>query len=347
MDYETLYRLFVGSKLSYRDFYESVVIKNSPNVEFEAFRSAMRRRHAKQVDIEGTQTLQPSESALLELCDSNKAIVTDHLSKVAQSKDHITGIFISDVHIPYTDWVALDLALQIIEDVNPDYITGLNDVFDFQEYGRWDDLRSPAKRLWDSDIQNPLNAHKSYMKMLHDAGPNAIIEGLTGNHDYRMYRYLRERAVSLSDWTMKHFLSELKNQGLYVTSLNQDPVYINNNLVLVHGIAAAKNVNTTAVRTVEAYGTKQYANESGKYFNTIAGHDHRVYTIPVHGVTAYGNGCLCRTDMEYLKTPPNWQLGITVFYTNKDRAWAYPLLFQFDAGELSCIFNEKRYAVKR
>lgn len=346
MNYEALYELFVSSNMSYREFYDAFVTVNIPNLEFEAFRSAMRRRHVKDIS-EKESHYQPSEAALIETLKVNKDKVTAFIKSKLLEKDFIKGVFISDVHIPYTDWTALNLALQIIHDFDPDYITGLNDVFDFQEYGRWQDLRSPAARLWDSDIQNPLNAHGAYMRMLKDAAPNAVVEGIVGNHDSRMYRYLREQATSLSDWTTKHFIAELSKQGLVVSTLREEPRYLTGSLVLTHGTFATANVGTTAAKTVEAYGTKQYADESGKYYNTIAGHDHRVYVIPANGVTAYGNGCLCRTDMDYLKTPPNWQLGITLFYSNDNKTWAYPLIFQNESGYLTCISNEKVYRIKR
>lgn len=350
--YDTMFNLWMASGLPVKEFYDAQGLEsdNRHTLTFDGFRSAMYRRRIKEMENESSYSfVTPSEKRLSEKIEANNLNVRNKVSELLKDNGTIKGVFISDVHIPYTDWQAFNLACKIIEDFNPDYITGLNDVFDFQDFSRWGDSRSPSARLWDSDLQNPINAHGQYMSMLKSVAPNAIIEGLMGNHDRWMIRYLKdsENRTSVSEWAILHFIEELEKQGLSITSLEEKPVYLTESLVLTHGVFASANVSTTAQKTVEAYGTKQYADESGKYFNTIAGHDHRFYTLPSHGVVAYGNGCLCRTDMSYLKTPPNWQLGITLFYSNNNRTWAYPLVFQNSKGYLQCIWNDKNYSVMR
>jgi len=83
-------------------------------------------------------------------------------------------------------------------------------------------------------------------------------------------------------------------------------------LKVAHGVNASKNPGTTAKNTLEDFAGKAYEADNGQFYNVIYGHDHRSVVYDYYGVTAYGAGCNCLTDLPYLHAPAQWQQGVIV-----------------------------------
>lgn len=219
-----------------------------------------------------------------------------------------TVAFISDLHIPYTHWPAVELALHILEAAQPDYITSYNDLWDMTGYGRWPDARSPASMLWSDDISNALAVSAELHDAYHKAAPKATLLQLAGNHDLWLFNHLRTVSrTGFSEHNVAEFMEAVEAQGvLHFTAgenKHENVIQLSPGLKLVHGVSAAKN---------PAGQTSQALQERGVFFHTVAGHTHRSGATPVNGVMHYNAGCLCTHDPAYLKHAPHWDTGIVL-----------------------------------
>lgn len=226
-----------------------------------------------------------------------------------------SGVFISDTHIPYAHWAAMTLALHIVEYVQPDYISAMNDLFDFEGYGRWGDDRSPAQRLWSDDIENGLAVADEIHEAYHRVAPEALLLQVQGNHDNWMYHHIRTVSRNgFSEHNIAQFMEKLEAQGVaqFVDGANkkENIVQLSPGLKWVHGISASVNNRTVAQATVNACAGR--GEEEGIFFNTVAGHTHRSHETSANGVTHWNSGALCSHDPRYLKHRPRWDTAIVV-----------------------------------
>src|SRR5690606_36424886 len=224
-------------------------------------------------------------------------------------------LYTSDHHWPYQDDRAISLNIQISALIKPEVITDGSDFFDFDDYTHWNDRRSPAARLWGSDIQRPIDLHANYhteMIKYHKNSPLWV--WLWGNHDIWLYEYLMTNFNGTSYFTMAHVMEELETHGTIFTGVPSRAHYVkmNKRLKFLHGVNASSNPMTVAKNTLEQYAGKSYEMDAGQYYNVVYGHDHRSGEFSLHGVTALSSGCNSRLDMPYLNTPANWQQGVVI-----------------------------------
>lgn len=268
----------------------------------------------------------------------SRAIFDQHLRANPSGK----VVWLSDVHIPYTRYDALELAYKIISDVNPVGVTGFNDFFDFAEYGRWANVPTPSAMLWQSDISNALEIADMHHRTIKHVAPRARIIGLNGNHDNWMLQYMRSNKTGFSERNITEFMTELHNQGVLIMSTDskQEPVATLGALKLTHGISAAQRDSSVGVKTIETL------REGRHLFYTASGHVHRDFTVKHGGVAHFNFGCLCVKTMPYVKHKPNrWQLGIGVLEYSPDEAWGEAVNFHEEGNKLVARYGGHRYEV--
>ena len=257
----------------------------------------------------------PSERRVLELIERGQGRLRGFL---AEDKTR-TFLYTSDHHWPYQDDRAISLNIQIAALLKPDLVTGLSDFFDFDDYSHWPDYRTPAARLWGSDIQRPIDLHGAWIRRMEGAiGHKPLWLGLWGNHDLWLYEYLTENQGGASMYTFATFLEELENQGLTISGWpeRKHAVRLSPRLKMLHGVNASKNPSTVAKNTLEEQAGKSWELDAGQFYNVIYGHDHRSIVFDYYGATAYGAGCNCDVNMPYLHSPAQWQLGVVIGHFN-------------------------------
>lgn len=105
----------------------------------------------------------------------------------------IRGICISDVHDEYCDLFYRRMVIECIKDTQPQLIVLNGDIFDNPEMSkhskRPDDYRPIQRNAW---VRN-------FLKDIRDAAPDAQIEFVEGNHEYRLITYMVDNSPYVMD----------------------------------------------------------------------------------------------------------------------------------------------------
>ena len=280
----------------------------------------------------------------LEIIERSKKAFKEHQKALLQ-KDEVTILFISDLHIPYWRLDAVRLVLQIAKYIKPDWITSFNDMFDFATYSRWENQAV----LWENSITRALKAIKIYHKALLRAAPRAKLIQVMGNHDKRLYKYLRSNPNGFGEWNILHFMQEMENQKVlqFTNNEQQQPtIHITPGLKLAHGWFASKNRNTVGRNTIEKVAGRAGYADAGVFYNVAIGHTHEAAITKHLGVTCWNSGCMCSLNPPYASATPNtWTLGVTVLTADprSRRARGKILDFVTEKNKLVCYYDNMRF----
>jgi len=100
----------------------------------------------------------------------------------------------SDFHGQYVDQFALRVFIDTIRRVQPAHIVLNGDVVDFEPVNRW--TKGPNKL---HNLQEEIDfVVDSILTPIREAAPDAVIDLITGNHEYNICRYLAEQAPGLA-----------------------------------------------------------------------------------------------------------------------------------------------------
>jgi predicted phosphodiesterase len=223
---------------------------------------------------------------------------------------------------PFHDLAALDILHTVVRETNPDVVVCLGDGMDWPEMTtRW--LLRPEH---DNTMQPALNAMAKYFGLLRRAAPDAEFVYIEGNHEKRLWENLlngpsrpllhihqagdEEQTPIL---TLPH-LADFKTLGVRYEGTYPESSYprgrywLNDNLLLVHGMKASRAPGSTA---------KNYLDGSDN--SVLFGHTHRAEAIyrTYHGPdhlrvrSAQSFGCMCRIDgiVPSATDEERWQQG--------------------------------------
>ena len=267
-------------------------------------------------------------------------------TKVSRPKGWEEAVIVPDIQIgfykkdneskelePIHDEKALSVALQLIEDINPNQVVMVGDNLDFAEFGKYL-TAAPFKQL----VQAAIDRATMLCAQIRSAAPNAKISWIAGNHEARMARYIQTNAEAAFGITKGKLSSELRDKWpvlsvpylcrmdeygvTYVPGYPESYVALNENLMVIHGHKVTSNGSTTT----------KYLNDA--HVSVIYGHIHRTEyayrtRLSKNGprtVMAASPGCLCRIDgavpstksgqdefgRPMLMGAENWQQGLAV-----------------------------------
>lgn len=294
----------------------------------------------------------PSQERLTTFMDNCHKVFLKDLQQDKRRNEPTRLLYISDEHAPYDDPRVRNLLCKIGSEFKPHYRTVWNDGFDFQEYTtRWVDSRSPAAKLWTSDIQNAIDYQCAIQDEYDDAMPETRKLPLPGNHDIRLQVYLQERSENTRDFVLAEFYEQLYDRvRMPLFSLEENIIQMSPGLKLIHGVFAAQNRGNTASKHLKLLAGKSYEEDSGVFYNSVHGHTHRAYVHEEFGVTCYVSGMACRVDDSYpfyIKCKrPDWdQAAVLVTYLPNERRVAGEILRFFPKGgnKLACIWRGNQY----
>lgn len=269
---------------------------------------------------------------------AHKTVIKPTKAK-AVKRDYKIAVFLPDPQIGYRyfgneDWVpfhderAINLALQIINQIQPDKIINLGDFLDLPELSRWQ-----QEEAFQRTTQKAIDYGHDLLCKQRASAPNAEIVLLEGNHERRLKNYIINnankiygltRANTPEDWQQYDIPYFLRLSDLDITYVDGYPAgeyYVNDTLKVKHG-----DVVRTAGRTAAAVAEREQ-------ISTIFGHIHRIETAykTFHTrdgkkqIFAHSPGSLCRTDGavpghgtstdrsgRHITHWQNWQQGIAV-----------------------------------
>lgn len=225
--------------------------------------------------------------------------------------------------VPFHDRIAIDVALQIIQLTNPDYLVLAGDTLDLPD---WTDkfLRSPEFLF---NTQTAIKEAAWWLAKLSLAAPNAKKAFLKGNHEERLTKSIIRNLpaaylLSNSDnneniWSVKNLLNLDRLGFEYIDNYPDGEYWIGKYLRCIHGSVARSGAMDTAKAIV-----------SQSSVTTIFGHIHRreiaSKTIVEHDITrvihAASPGCLCKIDGSVPGSDKykQWQNGIGIIYLKRD-----------------------------
>jgi hypothetical protein len=102
-----------------------------------------------------------------------------------------TVMVCSDVHDEFCDPFWRRVWLETVERVQPEIIVLNGDIFDLAEFGKYE--KDP--RDW--DITRKIRMALDFIRDCREAAPNAQIDFIEGNHEFRLFRHLAEATPAL------------------------------------------------------------------------------------------------------------------------------------------------------
>jgi len=213
-----------------------------------------------------------------------------------------------DLHIPFHDPTALALFIAFCKSIQPDRVFLNGDILDCWEISKFDKPLSIKQHLTDE-----LDQGTAFFKALRLAVPDAMIDWLLGNHEFRWERFLGSKAPEL--YGLKYMTLEEQvdctAQGVTVHNAHLPETMVQVGKLLIGHFAK--------VNKHSAYTAKNLLDEKG--ISLIQAHTHRMgahyRTDYNRTLVAFEGGCLCSLDPPYLSRP-NWQQGWTVVAKDPD-----------------------------
>ena len=216
-------------------------------------------------------------------------------------------LILSDIHIPYHDEEALEIALSHGEQEGIEHIYLNGDTCDFYNCSSYQ--RDPEER----DLSNELTKTRQFLGHLRYRFPKAKIVFKIGNHEDRWERYLYHKApelVGVANFEMYYILDFAKYGIELVRSMQKAKA--GKHLTILHG---------HEVRNTGVYPARTLLQRT--HVCTIAGHNHRTSTYGEKTsdgkiIGSWTSGCLCEMEPEYM--PINqWNLGFIILDFNGDK----------------------------
>lgn len=217
-------------------------------------------------------------------------------------------INLSDVHVPYHDPHAWELAMRIVEEIRPDAVNILGDLCDFYKVSRFD--KDPDR----FNLQHELDGARVLLKELRSVHKKAI-RMIPGNHENRIKKYLR------------------KNQELYGLDALQLPSllglrefeieYHDYEIAIIPGEGGLYGHHGDIVRPLAGQSAEAELKGVFHAHSLVAGHTHRAakYVCSTRWAKRFSieNGCLCSLDPDPLWIhSPNWQHAISEIEIESD-----------------------------
>lgn len=198
--------------------------------------------------------------------------------KISQSKT----LILSDIHIPYHDNKAIEVALKYGKDKGANCILINGDLLDMPNH-------SKHERDWrHRTTKQEFEATSQFLNYLRHYFPTQRIIFKHGNHDERWEKWLYAKAPEIFDDKYYHLEQRLKLNDLRIETVkNKLPIQIGKlNVLHGHELQGSGGVNparATFLKTID---------------NVLIGHCHRSsqHTEPTFGgkvIVTTSQGCLC------------------------------------------------------
>lgn len=227
----------------------------------------------------------------------------------------------SDFHDIECDPFVLDVFLDTNKRLKPDVI-GLNgDVFDLYEFSRFniDPRKVQIRERFDFVKQN-------IFKRLREDNPDAQIDLIIGNHEYRLLKHLADKSPA-----MRVLLSDVMDIRLAdVFGLDDFKI----NLVAKFDLEAWQpgDVQTELKQNYQVYWDSfvlSHFKDLGFGISGSSGHTHKpeqvtFANIPMGKLSWTTTGCIARTEVEYVDSMDRWMNGFLMVTVDREQRTAMP-----------------------
>jgi UDP-2,3-diacylglucosamine pyrophosphatase LpxH len=209
--------------------------------------------------------------------------------KATSANKELQVMHLCDIHAPFHDPYAIDLAFQMVEKAQPDVVVVGSDFADLYLTTHFD--IDPDLAQYDDEL-NCLEEHwNPFINRLKKAAPNAVNLFIWGNHEQRLIRKLWKDAKQFRKRLLGNFRDIVKNNGsVWYLGENVNHVRIGP-LQVEHGSRYNEHV------------VKSRLYDEGAQISLMMGHVHKRNFYEIQGadfaVNGISSGCLCPTDPHY------------------------------------------------
>jgi predicted phosphodiesterase len=242
--------------------------------------------------------------------------------------DH--AFFWTDLHKPYTDEKALDLAFDVAKDHHPRQIILGGDIADFHWYSTHD--KNPDCY----DAQYEVDSVLDFFLKLRNNFPNSEIIFIEGNHDARFAKYIYKNAPHLYGFINLAGLFQLDKFDIKLVPIAPDQKFS----VLESGLMArhepvSSGKNHTSITLERSFSSVIYGHLHRNATSSAVALDGREYK-------AISTACLCDKNspaMQYVKNHHQWTMGFTHIIKASEKVFTMPI----DIIDYQCIVSDTLY----
>lgn len=224
-------------------------------------------------------------------------------------------VIVGDTQVPFHDPRAVELAAQIIEEVNPDHLVYNGDMIDFWSISKHQPKRSEI--LESLSLQEEIDRTIVIQdKLRRGVSRKTKLHNIDGNHEDRLERFLGYgEAKILGSLRSLHMdgVFHYKDRGFSSYHPYGEGIWITDNLFVYHGQFVSPVPGSSVKKEIDAIGA-----------SVIMNHVHRRSDIRFrqgqHEWRGIENGCLCQLASSY-SVMTNWAHALTVVERYDDRHW--------------------------
>ena len=217
---------------------------------------------------------------------------------VSLKKDNI--LVLHDVHVPFHDKAALEIALEYGYTNGVQSILMNGDMSDFHAVSSFD--RDPRHR----DLAEELEIVKDVLKVIRKNFPKAEMVYKIGNHEERIEKYIRVRCPELFGYNYLSYEHLLGADELDMTIVKDKRLIKAGDLFILHGHELSKGGNP--VNAARSAFLKGISNCLIGHFHAISKHTGR--NLGGKTIACWSGGMLCDKHPRY--APLNqWSSGFT------------------------------------
>ena len=266
--------------------------------------------------------------------------------KKITNKDIVTMLVASDAHDLESDKFSIDVFIDTCKRLQPDIICLNGDILDLYEFSRF--TADPRK----TDIVARFAWLDNFLARLRRAAPDAQIDYIIGNHEFRLLRYLADKSPE-----MRILLGDIMEMSLKdIFGLDKHQV----NFVSKFDLSAftAKEVKNAAKRNYKiyegCYAVSHEPDSSLLNMNGTNGHLHKIdvkhnsFVDPATGlskpVTWVTTPAMCSREAEYVQRASRWQCGFLQVFIDKRTKESYHNIIETTYGW--CVVNGMYYSRK-
>jgi predicted phosphodiesterase len=216
-------------------------------------------------------------------------------------------LVLSDIHIPYHDVEAVQLAVEkgISEGCDTVYLNG--DILDF--FGLSFHEKDSRKR---PGVKQEIAMAKEFFQYLRHKLPNANIYFKPGNHEHRLERYLVIKAPELLDCEEFKLNILLELEKFKIIFIDKRTKVYFGHLLVEHGDRMKGSGGVNPARTLF---TKYKRHVLCGHFHRKSEHTEKIYDGKL--ISTFSTGCLCELEPEYFECN-NHVHGMAIVTMNGD-----------------------------
>ncbi len=216
-------------------------------------------------------------------------------------------LVLSDIHLPFHDAEALELALQYGSNKKATLILLNGDICD--HYAQSTFLKNPTKDHFANEIEQT----RFFLAGLRKRFPKSKIVYKLGNHEERYIRYMQTKAeelLGIEDFTFKKVF-RLDEQQIELVD-QRNPIRLGE-LNVLHGHEHAKGI-AAPVNPARGLFLRSKCHTVCGHFHQSSQHSEN--NVEQKVISTWSTGCLCGLHPEYLRLN-NWNHGFAFVEAEK------------------------------